>query len=517
MRWVAALLLTARLAAAQPHAIALHDFTAREDDELSFTRGDRLVLISLSADGEEGWGVGMTPDGQRGLLPLNFVRLLDVGATPQPHGAARAAAPSDALALALAAAAEDSAALERTAERTAAAAALRAYRRRKARYNGPPELAYRWGVAIHEARGGEHAADAVPASGGQQHRSGVGGMPFFNLVEYMEEAELRDELLRSLRAEWFPESAYEPHRGLSAALDKASTADRKVILTFANLGYADFVLNGFSPEVVPNTLVIALDPQAHALFANAGLHSYFDERMPRIDSPAAGHHTAVFMDIMKLRLLYLAEVLALGYSALLTDADAVFFAPPFVVFPEKADLVVACDSTVVPRDWREAPGMVMAGFFFMRAGVRPIIFLKEVLDYQSQHPEQHDQQSFNQACAPPASILSELLVADLAVAVMHPRLFPNGFQYFVKRTVQREGALPLVVQACCNNWMMGADNKRHRFREAHLWTQDGEGYFRGTRETPLRLLRYRPEQPVVSGLWRETSALRAALRRGAAR
>ena len=45
---------------------------------------------------------------------------------------------------------------------------------------------------------------------------------------------------------------------------------------------------------------------------------------------------------------------------------------------------------------------------------------------------------------------------------MHPRLFPNGFQYFVKRTVQREGVQPLVVQ---NNWMMGADNKRHRFRE----------------------------------------------------
>ena len=62
----------------------------------------------------------------------------------------------------------------------------------------------------------------------------------------------------------------------------------------------------------------------------------------------------------------------------------------------------------MPKTWREAPGMVMAGFFnlptsryislhlpispctaqvmagffFARAGVRPIIFLKEVLDYQ---------------------------------------------------------------------------------------------------------------------------------------
>lgn len=36
-------------------------------------------------------------------------------------------------------------------------------------------------------------------------------------------------------------------------------------------------------------------------------------------------------------------------------------------------------------------------------------------------------------------------------------------RYFVKRTVQREGGHPAVVQ---NNWMAGADNKRHRFREA---------------------------------------------------
>ena len=65
--------------------------------------------------------------------------------------------------------------------------------------------------------------------------------------------------------------------------------------------------------------------------------------------------------------------------------------------------------------------MVMAGFFFAKGNVRPIIFVKEVLDYQLSHPEVHDQQSFNQ-------ILSELLVADVKVNVMHPRQFPNGFQ-----------------------------------------------------------------------------------------
>ena len=53
--------------------------------------------------------------------------------------------------------------------------------------------------------------------------------------------------------------------------------------------------------------------QAHAAFQSAGLHSFFESRMPSISSGSADHRTAAFMDIMKLRLLYLAEVLLLGY------------------------------------------------------------------------------------------------------------------------------------------------------------------------------------------------------------
>ncbi len=44
-----------------------------------------------------------------------------------------------------------------------------------------------------------------------------------------------------------------------------------------------------------------------------------------------------------------------------------------------------------------------------------------MLDYQARRPDLHDQQTFNQ-------ILSELFVRDISVGVMHPRLFPNGFQ-----------------------------------------------------------------------------------------
>jgi hypothetical protein len=489
------------------NAVALFDFDAREDDELSVRRGEALAIVG-EVEGEDEWVRGRSMEGRIGLIPLNYVRLFPPEDAPE-EAAELSVHRGDSTAAALAAAAQAATVdAQDEADDPSLRDAMRRYRRRRALYNykGPSASLERWGVRLNlDSPSMEEERLAEAGVEAEEHRSGIGGVPFFNIVEYMDDADMSREIVTLLREEWLPPTAREEPvlPGLEEALRAAAgQASRDVILTFANTGYADFVLNGFGRATAPNTLVIALDVSAHKQFQSAGLHSYFDPRMPGMSTAEAGHASAAFMDIMKLRLIYLAEVLLRGYNALLTDADAVFHGSPFAVFPPSAHLVVACDSTVVPRNWREAPGMVMAGFFYARAGPRPIILIKEVLDYQLHHPNEHDQQSFNQ-------ILSELLVADLSVSVMHPRLFPNGFQYFVKRTVQREGVSPLVVQ---NNWIMGAENKRHRFREAGMWSQDADEYFGGSTGAPLRLLRYNATQPFVSGLQRETLALHAALR-----
>ena len=496
-------------------AVALYDYDATETDELSLRRGELLTIVG-SVAGEDEWVQAKLASGTSGLIPLNYVELR---APDEPDATAGSTANSLAAAAAAAVADADSVSGD-----PAVADAMRRYRNRRAFYNSgqsAEQLHGRWGVRLDlepSSAGGSQRSDAEPLAAAtvtakgivepepDEHRSGVDGVPFFNLIGYMDDGDLSRAVVQLMRDEWLSvetRNAQGLLSGLGAALSAAAgPGSRDVILTFANSGYADFVLNGFGADVAPSTLVIALDAAAHERFVAAGLHSFYDDRMPTMAPAQAYHASAAFMDIMKLRLLYMAEVLLLGYNALLTDADAVVHAPPFTVFPSETDLVVACDSTVVPANWRESPGMVMAGFFYARAGPRPIILLKEVLDYQVHHPEQHDQQSFNQ-------ILSELLAADISVSVMHPRLFPNGFQYFAKRTVQREGGLPLVVQ---NNWIMGAENKRHRFREAGLWDQDEPEYYQGSPDAPLRLLRFDPRQPRVTGLRRETSALIAALR-----
>ena len=154
--------------------------------------------------------------------------------------------------------------------------------------------------------GGAHEAEPL------EHRSGVGGVPYFNLVEYMDEAVLAAEIVSSLRDEWLPtyprDGPFLP--GLDAALaaaaartpataaagaegatgaEGAAAEAGAVVLTFANLGYADFVLNGFARTAVPNTLVVALDALAHAAFREAGLISFFDALMPTIGAEQQDH------------------------------------------------------------------------------------------------------------------------------------------------------------------------------------------------------------------------------------
>ena len=320
-------------------------------------------------------------------------------------------------------------------------AAIAAYRRRRAAHNGNAALLeQRWGVRLDLDSNPPRSHHTIDEEQQQtsEHRSGIGGIPFFNLVEHMDADLLSSELCAMLRSEWLPDDISSIPDLLSDLSDTLKTvaasskSGKDLILTFANLGYTDFVTNGFEHQKA-NTLIISLDPKAHDLLLSRGFHSYFDPRMPTMPEASALHTSAAFMDIMKLRLLYLAEVLQRGYNALLTDADAVFDpTPPFAVFPPNAlsrrVRLHGCARDVVGVA-RHGDGRIL----YARGGTpRTIIFIKEVLDYQLRHPEQHDQQSLNQ-------ILSELLVADMTVSVMHPRLFPNGFQYFHKRTVQREG------------------------------------------------------------------------------
>ncbi|KAF8716623.1 hypothetical protein AX14_012277, partial [Amanita brunnescens Koide BX004] len=56
-------------------AIALHNFHAREDDEITFVKGERIEQIDkLGQDAK--WWAGLAPRGKWGLFPANYVKII---------------------------------------------------------------------------------------------------------------------------------------------------------------------------------------------------------------------------------------------------------------------------------------------------------------------------------------------------------------------------------------------------------------------------------------------------------
>lgn len=55
----------------QPHGIAMHDYTASQDDEISFLEGDTIVLVDQV---NENWMIG-SASGEEGMFPVAFVKI----------------------------------------------------------------------------------------------------------------------------------------------------------------------------------------------------------------------------------------------------------------------------------------------------------------------------------------------------------------------------------------------------------------------------------------------------------
>lgn len=62
-------------------AVALHDYTARSDKELSFKRGDSLQVIEKTPDNN--WWDGFVGE-KRGFIPVAYIEILELKPTPTP-------------------------------------------------------------------------------------------------------------------------------------------------------------------------------------------------------------------------------------------------------------------------------------------------------------------------------------------------------------------------------------------------------------------------------------------------
>ena len=60
-------------------AKALYDYEARAQDELSFKRHEIITVLGKDEEAE-GWYIGTSASGAKGLFPVNYVKVLGVPA-----------------------------------------------------------------------------------------------------------------------------------------------------------------------------------------------------------------------------------------------------------------------------------------------------------------------------------------------------------------------------------------------------------------------------------------------------
>lgn len=114
-------------------------------------------------------------------------------------------------------------------------------------------------------------------------------------------------------------------------LCKSRALNNEVILTFANYGYFDMLLNwifNMKQLGITNYVVASLDKQTHKELADLGEDSYFydkNEMVKYYDSESCNFNSVEFMSICNEKPFLVNQILKGGFHCLWADNDIVFF------------------------------------------------------------------------------------------------------------------------------------------------------------------------------------------------
>eukprot|EP00850_Spirogloea_muscicola_P008406 SM000044S16053 [mRNA] locus=s44:717872:720690:- [translate_table: standard] len=240
-----------------------------------------------------------------------------------------------------------------------------------------------------------------------------------------------------------------------------------VIVVTVNAGFEDVMANWLCHVKdlgLRHRLLVAVNLPLAQRLADAGEAVLYLQAASELVSDAGlVFATIEYQQLILQRTKMIDNILALGYSVLLADIDAVWLSDPF---PHMADPSVELYAQVEPS------GLLCGGFLYLRNTVlvRQLwaalterhAALLDRLAVEARQPsiEDHEQ-----------SMLNEMLRDDpsftaLIVRKLDPLLFPSGFEYWQARTWVKRGVTPVVVH---NNWINGKEAKLQRFREAGLW------------------------------------------------
>ncbi|KAM0930480.1 hypothetical protein ACQ4PT_000931 [Festuca glaucescens] len=214
----------------------------------------------------------------------------------------------------------------------------------------------------------------------------------------------------------------EEFRGLAAAVARAATDDRTVIITCVNQAWAapgsllDLFLESFrvgdgTSRLLPHVLVVAMDPAAHARCQAVHRHCYH-YTMPGLHinfTSAKFFGSKEWLELVWSKVKLQRRILELGYGFLFTDVDILWFRDPFKHVTAYADMTVSSD--VYFGDPDRLSNFPNTGFFHVKPNARTIAMTRLWHESRGKYPGANEQPVFN--------MIKKQLVAKLGLRLRY--------------------------------------------------------------------------------------------------
>ncbi len=257
---------------------------------------------------------------------------------------------------------------------------------------------------------------------------------------------------------------------LKQFLDRyVATAHDVVILLTVNSGFADMLHNFLcyyaEAEVQNSLFIFTNDGEISDIVTRSGYHAILMDFSSDIMGPLT-YNTLEYQGLMHARSRLMQEILLLRYRLFNIDVDAVWLSNPLVHLSCTQD----CDFDVAAQLDTPNSGLCCGLLYLdgrsenvralwadtVRAHNRLLAITRAS---ETKLRGRYDTEQF---------IFNSLLVNQYAdrvrVRSLNGSLFPSGYVYFK----QKSARMPDVV-VVHNNWIMGEQDKRERFKKFNLW------------------------------------------------
>lgn len=260
---------------------------------------------------------------------------------------------------------------------------------------------------------------------------------------------------------------------VSLSLFRNSNVNSDIAILTVNSGYLDLARNWIcwsKRAGFVNFVLLSEDVESKEI-----LTSEFDvDVLLMQDAPqmkiSSEYGSVEFQDTMNYRTRFLLEVLEYGFNFLTADMDSIWLEDPF-------KYIAANNSDVQGQQHKLTE--LSGGLIYVKATSTGLKLWKKVVDCQEKNLKflkshaigTYDSSKYTeQFCIQKFS--KRLAASDLLkIRLLKSNRFPDGKAFFEDQLPLKQGVWPVIVH---NNWILGVENKKHRFEDWNLWAVDSQ-------------------------------------------